>query len=79
MYTRHFLIGILCLTLLAGCTDLSFLDDAVSEGARDAAAPELQPAATLDLEAQDPAEFDTTAQVLKARQASLQRRAAELR
>lgn len=64
---------------LAGCTDLSFLDDAITETGKSAVAPELVPQSQLAIPQEDEiAENDPTEQVL-ARGSALQARANGLR
>ncbi|WP_424965878.1 hypothetical protein [Dinoroseobacter sp. S375] len=74
---RRPLLSIAAMALLfAGCTDLTFLDAAVTEAGRTEPAPELLPRAQLDLPTAEDAEPSEETERLLNRGAALQRRAA---
>lgn len=80
MFARRALVLTCALTaVLAGCTDLSFLDDAITDAGKAAVAPELVPQSQLAIPEQgEIAENDPTDQIL-ARGSALQARANALR
>jgi hypothetical protein len=72
---------VLCIATvaLAGCTDLSFLDDAITPAGQAAPAPELLPQADLAIPEPDEIAEEDPTDVLLARGSALQARANALR